>query len=259
MENKLKKKSINTVIYLLLAAMLVCVVFVSVYTVASKRSKPPVDSDVIDSGTGEVSDKTDDKSDSAAVTDTSAVTDKTDTSASESASVTDPAGEDTPSAVTEPTELPTSVDLRCFVLPVDGTPAKEFEIDIPVYSLTMNDYRAHTGVDISTAVGSDVLAASSGVICRIWSDPMMGRSVTIDHGDGIYTTYMNLAEEVDPALEVGGRVELGQRIGSVGETSLTEIAEEPHLHLEMKIGGQYVNPLDYIEASAELESEYYEE
>ena len=38
MENKIRKKSINTVIYLLLAAMLVCVLFVSIYTVASKRS-----------------------------------------------------------------------------------------------------------------------------------------------------------------------------------------------------------------------------
>ena len=57
--------------------------------------------------------------------------------------------------------------------------SKDFEIDIPVYSLTMNDYRAHTGIDIAASLGSEVVAASSGIVCRVWSDPMMGQSVTI--------------------------------------------------------------------------------
>ena len=52
MENKFKKKSINTVIYLLLAAMLVCMVLVSVYTVASKRKGKDADTEpAVSSGT----------------------------------------------------------------------------------------------------------------------------------------------------------------------------------------------------------------
>lgn len=46
------------------------------------------------------------------------------------------------------------VGKRVFALPVDGIPGKAFETDIPVYSITMNDYRAHTGVDISASVGT---------------------------------------------------------------------------------------------------------
>ena len=137
--------------------------------------------------------------------------------------------------------------------------SKDFEIDIPVYSLTMNDYRAHTGVDIAASLGSEVVAASSGVVCRVWSDPMMGQSVTIDHGDEIYTTYMNLSPEIPEGITVGAKVTMGQTIGSVGDTSLTEIAEEPHLHFEIKVDGQYADPLDYIAVSDIPENSYYED
>ena len=84
----------------------------------------------------------------------------------------------------------------------------------------------------------------------------MGRSVTIDHGDGIYTTYQNLAEDIAEGIEVGGTVEMGQVIGYVGDSALVEIAEEPHVHLEMKINGDYVDPLDYVTVSGDLEIYY---
>ena len=52
---------------------------------------------------------------------------------------------------------------------------------------------------------------------------------------------------------------MGQTIGSVGDTSLTEIAEEPHLHFEIKVDGQYADPLDYIAVSYIPENSYYED
>lgn len=241
MENKLKKKSINTVIYLLLAAMFICVVLISVYTIASKTSKPTPA--VVDSTSAAVKNETG-KSD----TEMEPVNAVPDTSDDVEASITPTEDNDDtlPVAVTDGEELPVSIATRYFVLPVNGTPAKEFEIDIPVYSITMNDYRAHTGIDITAPVGSMVVSASTGTISRIWSDPLMGRSVTIDHGDGIFTTYMNLADELDINVELGAKVSMGQAIGSVGESSLIEIAEEPHIHLEMKINGNFVDPLEYI-------------
>jgi murein DD-endopeptidase MepM/ murein hydrolase activator NlpD len=240
MENKIKKKSINTIIYLLLAAMFVCVVLISVYTVASKTSKPTPDA--VDTTLSAILTEP-------VVEQTSAepVNATPETSEAISASAdTEEEPAPLPVAVTDGEDIPTSIDVRYFVLPVSGVPAKGFEIDIPVYSITMNDYRAHTGVDITAPIGSKVLAASTGVISRVWNDPMMGRCVTIDHGDNIFTTYMNLADELDKIVEVGAKVSMGQVIGAIGETSLVEIAEEPHLHLEMKINGNYVNPLDYI-------------
>ena len=260
MENKIRKKSINTVIYLLLAAMLVCVLFVSIYTVASKR--PGVQTDDVtsapDTTTAKASVTTDASvSTDAAVTDDSGAIDVDVDAADERV---DAVVEDTlPTAETGDEELPVTVDVRYFVSPIAGMTSKDFEIDIPVYSLTMNDYRAHTGVDIAASLGSEVVAASSGVVCRVWSDPMMGQSVTIDHGDEIYTTYMNLSPEIAEGITVGAKVTMGQTIGSVGDTSLIEIAEEPHLHFEIKVDGQYADPLDYIAVSDIPENSYYED
>lgn len=266
MENNAKKKSINTVIYLLLAAMFASVVFISIYTVASKKGKEKNP----DTDLGYVSEKLPETADTSAgeilpdetEVNANSPTGKPDENAQ--AEVTEagagvgdggPAG-DLPAAATDPQDDENISATRYFVLPVNGIPGKTFEVDIPVYSVTMNDYRAHTGVDISAPVGTQVVAASSGRIARIWSDPMMGRSVMIDHGDDICTIYQNLAEDLAETLEVGAKIEMGAEIGRVGETALIEIAEEPHVHLEMKIGGKYVDPLGYISASGDIESYY---
>ncbi len=248
MENKAKKISINTVIYLLLAAMFVAVIAISVFTVASKRrGETPVTDDSMSGTLGE--------NDTSAQSGTPSTTAKpADSSAPEqttgSGEKNNPASKDTEDDVAVGTEL------KYFVVPVVGSVAKNFEIDIPVYSLTMNDYRAHTGVDISASVGSDVVAASSGTVCKIWNDPLMGRCVTVDHGDNIYTTYMNLSLDSAADFEIGTRLSMGQTIGAVGESALIEISEEPHLHLEMKVNGEYVNPLEYMSVSAEQDMAY---
>lgn len=260
MENKIRKKSINTVIYLLLAAMLVCVLFVSIYTVASKR--PGVQTDDVTSAPDTTTEKTSVTTDASVSTD-AAVTDGSadiDVDVDADDEPVDAEVEDTlPTAETGDEELPVTVDVRYFVSPIAGMTSKDFEIDIPVYSLTMNDYRAHTGIDIAASLGSEVVAASSGIVCRVWSDPMMGQSVTIDHGDEIYTTYMNLSPEIAEGITVGAKVTMGQTIGAVGDTSLTEIAEEPHLHFEIKVDGQYADPLDYIAVSEIPENSFYED
>ena len=260
MENKIRKKSINTVIYLLLAAMLVCVLFVSIYTVASKR--PGAKTDDVTSAPDTTTEKTSVTTDASVSTDAAVTDDSADIDVDVDADdePVDAEVEDTlPTAETGDEELPVTVDVRYFVSPVAGMTSKDFEIDIPVYSLTMNDCRAHTGVDIAASLGSEVVAASSGVVCRVWSDPMMGQSVTIDHGDEIYTTYMNLSPEIAEGITVGAKVTMGQIIGSVGDTSLTEIAEEPHLHFEIKVDGQYADPLDYIAVSEIPENSFYED
>lgn len=242
MENRSKKNSIDLVIYILIAAMLVGMVAVSVFTVVSRRSRQtPVDSipeaDTTDGETeitspdsGDAETKKPDGKKPEAVTSQK----NTETKEQESASVN------------KPTEVPTSTGIRYYVIPVDGAVSKAFEIDIPVYSLTMNDYRAHTGVDLAAAVGSEVICVAGGNICRVWNDPMMGKCVSVDHGDSIVSTYMNLSEELASGIEVGAKVLQGQPLGAVGETSLVEIAEEPHLHLEMKVNGKVVDPIEFM-------------
>ena len=252
MENKAKKISINTVIYLLLAAMFVAVIAVSVFTVSSKRrGETPVTDDSMSGTLGQ--------NNTSAQSDTSENTPSTSAKTNDSSSseqTTGGDGKNNPASKDTDADVPVGTELKYFVVPVVGSVSKSFDIDIPVYSLTMNDYRAHTGVDIAAAVGSEVVSASSGTVCKIWNDPLMGRCVTVDHGDDIYTTYMNLSLDSAEGFEVGTRVSMGQTIGAVGDSALVEISEEPHLHLEMKVNGEYVNPLEYMSVSAEQDMAY---
>lgn len=139
-----------------------------------------------------------------------------------------------------PNTLPT------FRSPAVGTVAKGHEISVPVFSLTTNDWRTHTGIDIACAMGDAVYAAAAGTVTSVVSDPMMGTSVTISHsGDGV-TIYRNLAVELAEGIREGSKVIAGQVIGTVGDTAMIEGADEPHLHFEMCVGGESVDPLDYI-------------
>lgn len=148
--------------------------------------------------------------------------------------------------------LPTSAELN-FVQPTAGYVVKFHDLDTPVYSFTMEDWRCHRGVDISASVGSEVKACAAGVIAGVGNDPMMGETVMIDHGNGLVSIYRNLSPEHPSDIVEGARVEAGQCIGGVGESALVEISDASHLHFEMKLGGIDVDPLDYIRYDLILE------
>lgn len=145
-----------------------------------------------------------------------------------------------PAEDTKPTQLPLS-----FIAPVAGAVVKEHNLEMPVFSLTLGEWRVHTGIDISCDEGSSVYASEAGVVSGIYSDPMLGYTVEITHRDDIKTRYSNLSNDIGN-LKVGDAVECGQKIGTVGDTSVSELAEEPHLHFEVLLKNVKVNPLDYI-------------
>ena len=120
-------------------------------------------------------------------------------------------------------------------------------MDLPVYSLTMNDYRAHTGVDISADIGSAVVALTDGTVSALWSDPMMGVCLSIDHGNGLSSHYKNLSSELPEGIAVGSEVKAGQTIGAVGDSCLVELAETEHLHFEVTKDGKHVDPMTYLQ------------
>ncbi len=131
-----------------------------------------------------------------------------------------------------------------FVAPLVGSVAKSHSTDVPVFSDTLGEWRIHTGIDISADEGAPVYAAADGTVTGVYKDPLLGKTVEITHRDGIVSCYSNLASEV--SVSVGDEVKSGDAIGAVGDSSLTELADEPHLHFEMKVNGVSVNPLDYI-------------
>jgi murein DD-endopeptidase MepM/ murein hydrolase activator NlpD len=132
-----------------------------------------------------------------------------------------------------------------FVSPVVGTVVKEHSLEVPVFSLTLGEWRVHTGIDIACDEGAGVFASEAGVVSAIYSDPMLGYTVEITHNDDLKTRYSNLSSDVG-SLKVGDEVSLGDKIGVVGDSALCELAEEPHLHFEILLKGVKVNPRDYI-------------
>ena len=131
-------------------------------------------------------------------------------------------------------------------LPTQGKLNKAHSADVQVFSQTMQDYRVHLGIDITTAADAEVFAAADGTVKKIWEDPMMGWSVAISHSGDCVTVYKNLAKEMAGDLKEGSTVRAGQLIGKVGDSAMIEIAEEPHLHMEMTVKGLQVNPLEYF-------------
>ena len=140
-----------------------------------------------------------------------------------------------------------------FVSPATGTVIKSHSTTVPVFSNTLDEYRIHTGLDISTDEGAPVYASADGEITNIYNDPMLGQTVEITHSDTHKSYYSNLAKG-NVECAVGDKVSGGTVIGYVGDTTISELADEPHLHFELKVSGASVNPLDYITEESKLSS-----
>ncbi|MDO5040834.1 MAG: peptidoglycan DD-metalloendopeptidase family protein [Peptoniphilus sp.] len=103
----------------------------------------------------------------------------------------------------------------------------------------LKTYRFHSGIDIPAAGGTPVVAVKSGIVIMSKSMGGYGNVVMIDHGD-IVTVY---AHNSSLKASVGQRVNGGDVIATVGSTGLST---GPHLHFEVRVNGQAVNPLGYV-------------
>ena len=151
-----------------------------------------------------------------------------------------------------PENKPVTESKLSFIAPTAGTVVKEHSLEMPVFSLTLGEWRVHTGIDISCEEGAGVFASEAGVVTGIYSDPMLGYTVEITHRGDIKTRYSNLSSDVG-TLKVGDEVALGDKIGVVGDSSISELAEEPHLHFEVLLKDVKVNPMDYISEESKSE------
>ena len=101
-------------------------------------------------------------------------------------------------------------------------------------------YKLHTGVDIGAPMGAAFVAANDGVVTYAGWNRAYGNMVTIDHGGGITTLYGHGSEILVSTGDVVGR---GQQVLKVGSTGYST---GPHAHFEVRVNGEYVEPLDYI-------------
>ncbi|MGC8734169.1 MAG: murein hydrolase activator EnvC family protein [bacterium] len=106
----------------------------------------------------------------------------------------------------------------------------------PIYGTT----RFHSGIDIGAPYGAPIYAAENGkVILASWYDGY-GYCIIIDHGDGVSTLYAHCSSII---VKQGQYVSKGQVIGYVGSTGNST---GPHLHFEVRINGNPVNPFNYL-------------
>lgn len=100
--------------------------------------------------------------------------------------------------------------------------------------------RLHSGIDIGADEGEAICAAKSGRVIFSGTADGYGNYIKIDHGGGLETAYGHCSVL---AANVGDEVEKGQTIAYVGSTGNST---GPHLHFEVKIDGEFKNPLDYV-------------
>lgn len=99
----------------------------------------------------------------------------------------------------------------------------------------------HTGQDFAAACGSDVSAAASGTVTFAgWHANGGGNRVVVDHGNGVETTYNHMSVL---SVSVGDTVERGGLVGSSGTTGASTGC---HLHFEVMVNGEVVDPLGWL-------------
>ena len=98
----------------------------------------------------------------------------------------------------------------------------------------------HSGVDIGSSYGHPIIAPADGVVTVTETMGGYGKTIMIDHGNGISTRYGHLSGF---AVTAGQRVQRGEVIGYVGESGRST---GPHLHYEVRINDTPVNPYKYL-------------
>ena len=98
----------------------------------------------------------------------------------------------------------------------------------------------HKGIDLGAAWGTDILATASGEISFVGNYGSYGKSVFIDHGNGIQTRYAHLSKIF---VKKGETVDLGNIIGKIGNTGRST---GKHLHYEIKVYDKARNPYPFL-------------
>lgn len=137
-----------------------------------------------------------------------------------------------------------------FALPMGTDIINDYSNGEMVESKTMGDWRVHNGVDFAGSAGNEVVAVAKGRVTKVYDDIFWGTVVEIDHGNGMTAKYCGLKS--GSCLAEGSEVEKYDKIGTLGHIPV-EISEEDHLHLEILIDGENVDPLKALNKVGESE------
>lgn len=123
------------------------------------------------------------------------------------------------------------------IWPVEGTLTSPFGSRRSPFT---RRWTMHTGLDLGAQYGSPILATNDGLVTYVGWDSGHGNSVHVDHGEEVTTRYHHASRVL---VSEGEMVAVGDVIALVGSTGMST---GPHLHFELVIAGEKVDPLTYL-------------
>jgi murein DD-endopeptidase MepM/ murein hydrolase activator NlpD len=139
-------------------------------------------------------------------------------------------------------DAPAQASTKGWVLPLPPgsyTPTSPFGWRVhPI----LHDWKLHTGQDLGAPMGTRVYAAADGRVSTAGLNGTAGNQVILDHGGGVQSVYDHLSVI---SVAVGTRVRAGEVLGRVGSTGRSTGA---HLHFEIRLRGQPVDPVPFLRA-----------
>ncbi|SHJ65868.1 M23 family metallopeptidase [Paramaledivibacter caminithermalis] len=142
------------------------------------------------------------------------------------------------------TIVPSNAEAIRMIWPAQGELGMGYAVETLTYSATLDHYTTHHGIDILAEMNTPVKAVLAGEVVEVLTDSRLGMTISIDHGNGLLTRYSNLC--TDLMVNLGDKVTKGQTISGVGTSSIFESAEGPHLHFEVLLNGENVDPMKYL-------------
>ena len=124
--------------------------------------------------------------------------------------------------------------IKIATLPVTGTISSRYGVSSKIRVST------HTGLDIATATGTPIKVIADGTVTFAAYSGSYGYLVKVDHGNGVETWYGHTSKML---VKTGQEVKSGDTIALVGSTGNST---GPHLHFEVRINGEHVNPQKYL-------------
>lgn len=124
--------------------------------------------------------------------------------------------------------------IKVATLPISGTISSRYGAVSSIRS------SAHTGLDIAASIGTPIKVVADGTVISATYSGSYGNLVKVDHGNGVETWYAHTSKMY---VTAGKEVKAGDVIATVGNTGNST---GPHLHLEVRINGQHINPQKYL-------------
>ena len=124
--------------------------------------------------------------------------------------------------------------IKVATLPVTGTISSRYGVSSKIRVST------HTGLDIAATTGTPIKVVADGTITFAEYSGSYGYLVKVDHGNGVETWYGHTSKML---VKEGQAVKAGDAIALVGSTGNST---GPHLHFEVRINGEHVNPQKYL-------------